>query len=58
MEAPRVTVHIDEDGGLSTVEVAGHTAPAELEETVPSQPVAAFGDEEFKGRLRPWIAGG
>jgi hypothetical protein len=58
METPRVTVHIGEDGVLSTVEVAGHTAPTELEVTVPSGPIAAFGDEEFKERLRPWAGVG
>ncbi len=57
METPRVTVHIGEDGVLSTVEVAGHAVTTHVDVAVPSEPIAPFGDEEFKERLRPWAAG-
>ncbi len=57
MDTPKVTVHIDENGAISAVEVAGHASPAEFEVTVPSEPVTAFGDQELKERLRPWVAG-
>ncbi len=57
MRTPRVTVHIDENGGLGAVDVEGHRTPTELEISVPSQPIPGFGDEEFKDRLRPWAAG-
>ncbi|HEX6596317.1 MAG TPA: hypothetical protein VF045_05245 [Acidimicrobiales bacterium] len=53
-----MAVYIGEDGVLCTVEVAGHPGPTDLEVTVPSAPIAAFGDEEFRERLRPWAAGG
>jgi hypothetical protein len=58
MTSPRVRVHLDEDGRVGAVEVEGHAVPSELEVTVPSEPIASFGDEEFNERLRPWIAEG
>jgi len=53
-----ITVRLGEDGSLIDVEVAGHARPDELIETQQSEPVAPFGDEEYKERLRPWAAGG
>ena len=53
-----ITVTLGEDGALIDVEVEGHVRPDELIETRPSEPVASFGDEEYKERLRPWVAGG
>ena len=56
MPNPKVTVHLDEDGGVGAVEVEGYSVPSRLDVSVPSAPIAPFGDEEFKERLRPWMA--
>lgn len=55
---PAVTVRLDEDGGVLDIDVEGHAQPGELIETSGRDAVAPFGDEQFKGRLRPWLADG
>ncbi|HEX2041113.1 MAG TPA: hypothetical protein VHF24_00620 [Acidimicrobiales bacterium] len=56
---PKVTVHVDEHGAVR-VEVAGQAELAEddLVAEKPSEPVAAFGDEEFKARQHIRWSGG
>lgn len=55
---PSTTVRVDETGALVDVDVEGHPPPGELIETKQSAPIAPFGDEEYKGRVRPWLVGG
>lgn len=57
-DIPAITVRVGEDGTLLAVDVEGQSTPTDLVETQRSEPVASFGDEEFKERLRPWLAGG
>jgi len=57
-EIPRVTVRVDEAGALLDVEIEGHPGHPELIETQQSEPTPPFGDEEYKERVRPWLAGG
>lgn len=52
---PTITVRIGDEGSLIDVEIEGHAAPTELVETQASEPLAPFGDEEFKGRVRSWL---
>lgn len=52
---PAITVRVDATGALLGVEVEGQSEPPELIETRPAQPVAPFGDEEYKARVRPWL---
>ena len=58
MDTPAVTVRIDETGALVGVEIKGHAQPTELVETQKSEPIADFGDDEYKAGVRPWAAGG
>ena len=58
MDTPAVTVRIDETGALVGVEIKGQSERAELVETQKSEPMAHFGDDEFKAGVRPWAAGG
>ena len=53
-----MTVHFNELGGVAAVEVEGYAPPTELAVAIPSRPMPRFADEEFKQRVRPWIAGG
>jgi hypothetical protein len=59
-EDPIVVVHVNEDGTVRDVEVPGHTEPTEVEGSTRDEPVAAFGDDEFREgysvRARPWLA--
>jgi len=52
---PAITVRVDATGALVGVEVEGQSEPPELIETKAAQPVAPFGDEEYKARVRPWL---
>jgi hypothetical protein len=52
---PAITVRVDTTGALLGVEVEGQSEPPELIETKAAQPVAPFGDEEYKARVRPWL---
>ena len=54
---PAITVRVGEDGTLIDVDVEGQARPTELVETKPSEPMPSFGDEEYKERVRPWLAG-
>jgi hypothetical protein len=58
MDIPAVTVRVDASGGLVGVEVEGDCEPSELIETQKSEPMAHFGDDEFRSGVRPWAAGG
>jgi hypothetical protein len=58
MDIPAVRVRIDETGALIGVELDSQSQPTQLIETQKSEPVAHFGDDEFKAGLRPWAAGG
>lgn len=58
MEIPAVTVRVDESGALVGVEIPGHSEPTELLETQKSEPIAHFGDDEYRSGVRPWAAGG
>ena len=53
-----ITVRVDENGALLDVEVEGHPKQTKLIETKESEPTPSFGDEEYKERVRPWLAGG
>jgi hypothetical protein len=55
---PAIKVRVDETGALLGVEVEGQSEPPELIETKPPNPVAPFGDEEFKARVQPWLYAG
>ena len=55
---PAIKVRVDETGALLGVDVEGQSAPPELIETKAAQPVAPFGDEEFKARVQPWLYAG
>ena len=55
---PAVTVRVDKHGALVDVHIEGQSEPTQLEATQRSEPIAPFGDEEFKQRVRPWAAGG
>jgi len=55
---PAITVRVGEDGALIDVNVEGQERPTELIGTKPSEPMPSFGDEEFKERVKPWLAGG
>ena len=57
-EIPMITVRVDEHGALLGVEIEGCPKQTELIETRQSQPTPSFGDEEYKARVRPWLAGG
>jgi hypothetical protein len=57
-DMPVITVRVDEHGLLLDVDIEGHPTPTELIETKQSQPIAPFGDEEYKERVRPWLAPG
>ena len=57
-DIPRVTVHLDRHGALLDVDVEGHPRQTTLIETKQSRPTPSFGDEEYKERVRPWLAGG
>jgi hypothetical protein len=57
-EIPMITVRVDEHGALLDVDVAGHPKQTEPIETKQGGPTASFGDEEYKERVRPWIAAG
>jgi len=58
MNIPAVTVRVDETGALVGVEIPGQSEPTELIETRKSEPMAHFGDDEYKAGVRPWAAGG
>ncbi len=58
MDTPAVTVRIDGSGALVGVEVKGQVDTTELIETQKSEPMAHFGDDEYKAGVRPWAAGG
>jgi hypothetical protein len=53
MDNPAVTVRLDANGALTSVEIEGHTTPTILEETEPSEPIASFGDDQFRARPNP-----
>jgi hypothetical protein len=57
-DVPMITVRVDEHGTLLGVEIEGLPKQTELIETRQSQPTPSFGDEEYKERVRPWLAGG
>jgi hypothetical protein len=57
-DIPRITVHVDGNGALLDVNVDGHRRQTTLIETKQSRPTPSFGDEEYKERVRPWLAGG
>jgi hypothetical protein len=57
MDIPGVRVRIDETGALIGVELEGQSQPTQLIETQKSEPMAHFGDDEFKAGVRPWAAG-
>ncbi len=58
MDIPTVTVRLDERGALVSVEIEGHPPATEVGETQRSEPMAHFGDDEYKAAIRPWAAGG
>ena len=53
-----ITVRVDEHGALLDVDIEGQVKQTELVETKQSRPTPSFGDEEYKERVRPWVAGG
>ena len=55
---PAITVRVDAAGVLLGVEVEAQSEPAELIETTAAEPLAPFGDEEYKARVRPWLYAG
>lgn len=56
-DMPTITVRIDEHGALVDVDIEGHSTETALIETKQSRPTPSFGDEEYKERVRPWLAG-
>ncbi len=58
MDIPAITVRIDETGALVGVEIEGESEPTVLIETRKSEPMAHFGDDEYRSGVRPWVAGG
>lgn len=57
MDIPAVTVRVSKDGVVTAVEVEGHPEPTDVVETTPGEPIASFGDEEYKARFKPFWAG-
>jgi len=55
---PAITVRVGADGALIDVDVEGQGKPTDLIETKPGTPMPSFGDEEYKERVRPWLAAG
>jgi hypothetical protein len=55
-DIPMITVRVDEHGVLVDVDIEGHSKEPELIETKQSRPTPSFGDEEYKERVRPWLA--
>ncbi|MCA1690718.1 MAG: hypothetical protein ABR540_03870 [Acidimicrobiales bacterium] len=47
-----MTVRIDENGDLVNVDVDGHPDPTGIVETVPSEPLPSFGNDDI---ARPWL---
>ena len=58
MDNPAVLVRVDETGAVVAVEIPGRSEPTDLVETQKSEPMAHFGDDEYKARIPPWAAGG
>ena len=58
MGIPAVIVRVDGTGAVVAVEIPGRSEPPELVETQKSEPMAHFGDDEYKARIPPWAAGG
>jgi hypothetical protein len=57
-DIPMITVRVDEHGALLDVDIEGRPKNPKLIETKESRPTPSFGDEEYKERVRPWLAGG
>lgn len=57
-DIPTITVRVDEHGQLLDVGVEGQAPPTELIETKEAEPTPSFGDEEYMGRVRPWLIEG
>jgi len=54
LPAAKVTIRLDADGGLESVDVDGHAPPSELVEERESEPTPSFGGAVIN---RPWLAG-